>query len=90
MKCYTQQLAIAAAIAMALFYALGAFLVILFPQQILNLWAPLCYLHSADLFRPYLGVSFMSFVSGVAQSFAYTYIYAWLLGTVYTKVIPSK
>ncbi len=90
MKCYTQQLAVAAATAMALFYALGALLVILFPQQILNLWAPLCYLHSADLFQPYLGVSLMSFISGVIQSFAYTYVYAWFLGTVYTKLIPSR
>ena len=90
MKCYTQQLAFAAATAMALLYALGALMVIVFPEQILNLWAPLCYLHSADLFRPYLGVSLMSFISGIAQSFAYTYIYAWLLGTVYTKLIPSK
>ncbi len=89
MKCYTQQLAFAAATAMALLYTLGAILVITFPQQILTLWAPLCYLYSAELFQPYLGVSFMSFISGIIQSFVYTYIYAWLLGAVYNKLVQT-
>ena len=88
MKCYTHQLAFAAACAMAIFYTLGALLVLILPSQMLNLWAPLFYLITADPIAPFFGVSVLSMLSGILQSFIYTYIYAWLLGSIYHKLIP--
>lgn len=90
MKCYTHQLAFAAATAMAILYIIGALLVNIFPHQMLQLWAPLCYLRTADLFSPFFGVTITSVISGIIQSFAYTYAYAWLLGTVYNKLTPEN
>lgn len=89
MKCYTHQLAFAAATAMAILYMVGALLVSAFPQQMLQLWAPLCYLKTADLFSPFFGISLMGIISGVIQSFFYTYAYAWLLGSIYNKLTPN-
>ena len=90
MNCYPHQLAFAAAVAMAIFYSLGALVVLVFPEQILDIWAPLLYLTSADLFKPYLGVQITGFISGIIQSFVYTYAYAWLLGIIYNKLIPFE
>ncbi|MEX0849850.1 MAG: hypothetical protein WD055_06480 [Candidatus Dependentiae bacterium] len=89
MKCYTHQLAFAAAATTATFYAIGALLVKIFPIQMIQLWAPLCYLRTADLFLPFIGVPLAGFVSGIIQSFLYTYLYAWLLGSVYNKLMPN-
>lgn len=89
MKCYTQQLAFSAAVTTAIIYTLGALVVIAFPQQVLLMWAPLCYVTSLEYVAPYMGISFMGFLSGILQSFMYTYFYAWLLGSMYNSLMPQ-
>ena len=89
MKCYTHQLSFAAAISMALFYSFGALAIYVFPQEAIQLWSPLFYLVSGELFAPFVGVTFVGFFSGLLQSFVYTYAYAWLLGTIYNRLIPG-
>lgn len=88
MKCYTHQLSFSAATAMALLYTVGALVVAAFPQQVLQLWAPLFYLKSAELLSPFFGITFFGFLSGIIQTFIYTYLYAWLLGTLYNFLTP--
>jgi hypothetical protein len=88
MKCFTHQLSFSSALAMAALYSTGALLVKFFPAQMLKLWAPLFYLQSADHLSPIFGISFSSFFSGLIQSFVYTYIYAWLLGSLYNFLTP--
>ena len=90
MKCYPHQLAFAAAVSMAIFYSIGALLVFVFPDAILSLWSPLCYLTSTEFIRPFFGIEMTGFMSGIIQSFAYTYVYAWLLGILYNKLIPLE
>lgn len=89
MKCYIHQLAFSAAISMAIFYTIGALIAYSFPQEALQLWAPLFYLKSTDLFSPFFGINVASVISGILQSFFYTYAYAWLLGTLYNKLMPQ-
>ena len=88
MKCFTHQLSFSSALAMAALYSTGALLVKMFPEQMLRLWAPLFYIQSADHLTSFFGVSLGSYFSGLAQSFAYTYVYAWLLGSLYNFLTP--
>lgn len=88
MKCYTHQLSFSAAAAMGVLYTLGALAVAVFPMQVLQLWAPLFYLRTADLLSPFFGMTWSGFLSGLIQSFIYTYLYAWLLGTLYNFLAP--
>jgi len=89
MKCYTHQLSFAAAVAMALFYTLGALAIYLFPYETLKAWSPLMYLTSGELFEPFIGITLSGFFSGLLQSFTYTYAYAWILSTIYNALMPG-
>ena len=77
--CY--KIAVSAASAIAVGYTICALFVHLQPQAALNLTAQLMHLTSPAPFAPYmpyLQVTASNYVSGVAQSFAYTFGLVWL------------
>ena len=81
MKHDHSKIAVSAATAIAIGYTACALFVHLQPQAALNLLAQMMHLTSSAPFAPYmpyLQVTASNYVSGVAQSFAYTFGLVWL------------
>ena len=89
MKIHTQKYALAATGSMGIWYAVCAALCWMWPQQALQLTAPLLHMRSLELFAPYFHVTLAGFFNGLIQSMVYTYLYVWLFGWLYNLIDRS-
>lgn len=78
MKINANQFALSASFAMGTFYAVCALFVYMWPTYSLKLIADLMHLSSLEPLTPYFQVTLTNFVSGLAQSIVYTYIFVYL------------
>ena len=89
MKLHTQKLALASAVATGIWYAVCALLCWMWPQEALQLSAPLFHLRSFELFAPYFHVTLHGFFSGLIQSMLYTYLYCLPFGWLYNFLVKE-
>lgn len=82
MKFSVGQFAFSAAIAMTIVYFLIALYTFFWPVSSLQLSASYMLLSNLNMFAPLLDVSIMNVISGLVQTFIFTYvatfIFAWL------------
>lgn len=79
--------ALAAGLSFAFWFITDAFLAYMWPEQYLAIVPPLFHLTSLAHIKPYFHVTTMGALSGTAQWFTYTYLYAYVLAVLYNKLI---
>ncbi|MFH2014056.1 MAG: DUF5676 family membrane protein [Patescibacteria group bacterium] len=77
--------ALATAIIMSAIYVICTIFVALWPDFSLKLFGWLVHLVNVEKFAGDVAITFGGFLGGLAQSFLYTYIGAWLMAWLHNK-----
>jgi len=86
MKIHAHQLGLAAGLSMSFWFFVCAVLMWIWPAGALKLTASLMHMTSLSLFAPYFQVTLVNFLSGFTQCFVYTYLYTFVLATIYNRL----
>jgi hypothetical protein len=86
MKFNVNKFSCAASVAMSVMYVACAIYTYVFPTISLNLSASYLLMSNLSLFAPYLQVSLANVVSGLLQTFVFTYITAFIFAWLYNKM----
>ena len=86
MKFNVNRFSVAASAAMSVMYIACAIYTYIFPASSLNLSASYLLMSNLSLFAPYLQVSLSNVISGLLQTFVFTYVTAFIFAWFYNKM----
>jgi len=87
MELNKNKFALAAAHTMGVIYVVCAVFVVLWPDFVLRLFGWLVHLVNVDKFAGDVQITLGGFIGGLAQSWVYTYIGAWIFSWLHNRSI---